>query len=668
MARRPLFAALTLAGAVAVLAGQEPPQQTFRAGTDVVMVDVSVRDGKLVVTGLTAADFVLTDNGVRQQIESVEATSVPIDVTLVVDVSGNPGMAWRTAAKASQVEAGVQREVNQVAGILRPTDRLRLVTIDRYVRQVWPFLPVNSLPPVRGLEGDGLASTYDALAAVLLHPVGPARRHVVIARTKGVDTMSAVGAGALGAIAGKSDARFHLVLMEEALTNDGEARAWQCANIGQCWPTVRSWIPHKNWLIDDSPFHRVTTNGFLVKAGVEATGGGWHQAQALSVPSLTGAFKETFDTFRSSYMLRYTPQGVTRSGWHTINVTVPGRRSLDVNARRGYGVEEAIPSVPAPVPASNARLRTLPELTEAFERGAVAQVQDSLRRHVAPLLLLKDFEEEGNPWPGSPRLEAAFALALVEPLVFSTRAADRTAAQAFLERYWSLVRHPLDPDDFEAEWMYAALTMLQGVIRPAAVEPLIERTMVRFPHDPRFVLLRAINSEQRSLPGTRLTVYETPGAPRPAIAEVVRQQYLEAIAFGSIAAEARIRLAWMLYRTGNHEEALSQLMQAGASPLPDLELRYLQQLFLGHVFGAMGDHDRSIAAYRAAAAILPGAQSARVGLMNTLLLRGERAEAEALAEFIQTTREQSQDPWWSYWQGQYRMHPQAMRRLFELAK
>jgi tetratricopeptide (TPR) repeat protein len=230
------------------------------------------------------------------------------------------------------------------------------------------------------------------------------------------------------------------------------------------------------------------------------------------------------------------------------------------------------------------------------------------------------------------------------------------------------VRHPLDPDDFEAEWMYAALTMLQGVIRPAAVEPLIERTMARFPHDPRFVLLRAINSEQRSLPGTRLTVYEMPGAPRPAIAEIVRQQYLEAIAFPSIAGEARIRLSWMLYRTGNHDEALSQLMQAGAAPLPDTELRYLQQLFLGHVFGAKGDQEHSIAAYRAAAAILPGAQAARVGLMNTLLLRGERVEAEALAEFIQTTRDQSQDPWWSYWQGQYRMHPQAMRRLLEMAK
>jgi VWFA-related protein len=665
---RSLIATLSIAAAVTVLAAQEPPPQTFRAGTDVVMVDVSVRDGKLVVTGLSAADFVLTDNGVRQQIESVEATSVPLDVTLAVDVSGNPGMAWRTAAKASEVNAALQREVNQVASLLRPADRLRLLTIDRYVRQVWPFLPANALPPVRGLEMDGLASTHDALAAALLHPVGPARRHVVIARTKGVDTISAVGAEALRAIAERSDARFHLVLMEEALTNDGQARAWQCANLGQCWPTVRSWIPHRTGLIDDSEFHRVTRYGLLVKGGVEATGGAWHQASGLSVPSLTGTFKTTFEDFRSSYMLRYTPQGVPRGGWHTISVTVPGRRSAEVNARRGYGVEEELPAIPTPLPAPNARLRTLPELTAAFERGAVAQVQDSLRRHVAPLLLLKDFEEEGNPWPGSPRLEAAFALVLVEPLVFSTRSADRTAAQLFLERYWTLVKQPLDPDDFEAEWMYAALTMLQGIIRPAAVEPFIERALAQFPKDPRFLLLRAINSEQRSLPGTRLTVYEAPGAPPPAIADIVRQHYQEAMAFPSVTAEARIRLAWMLYRSGQHDQALSQLMEAGSAPVPDSELRYLQQLFLGHVLAAKGEHEQSIAAYRAAAAILPGAQSPRVGLMNTLLMRGERAEAEALAEFIQTTRNLSQDPWWSYWQGQYRRHPQALLRLLEMAK
>ena len=656
------------AGAVSLLAAQEPQRQTFRTGVDVVMVDVSVRDGNRNVTGLNIEDFVLTDNGVRQQIESVEPTAVPIDVTLVVDVSGNANLAWRSAANAASTIRGVEKEVEQVKSILRPMDRLRLLTIDRYVRQVWPLLPVDALPPVRGLEMDGLASTFDALAAALLQPVEPARRHVVVARTKGVDTISALSAEALGAIAEKSDARFHLVLMETALDNDKAARDFQCAMMGQCWPTVRSWIPHRRLVIEESEFHAVTRDGSFIKAGVEATGGGWHQAELLSVPSLTGTFKKTFDDFRSSYMLRYTPQGVARGGWHTINVTLPRQRNLNVNARRGYGVEEPAPAPARPAPARNALLRTLPDLVAAFERGSLAQVQESLRQHDSPPRLLKEFEEGGNPWHGSPEREAAFALTLVEPLLFSTRAADRDNAQRFLWRFQLLVQPPLEPNVFEAEWLYAMLTLLQGVIRPASTEPYIERAIARFPTDPRFVLLRAINSEQRSLPGTRLTILEAPGAPRPAVTEVVRKHYLEAMAYPSIAAEARIRLSWMLYRSGAVNEALEQLMQAGESPLPDRDLRYLHQLFLGHVLVAAGDHARGITAYRAAATLLPGAQSARVGLMNTLLLNGERAEAEQLAEHIQSTPDRTLDPWWSYWQGQYRMHTAALTRLLELTK
>ena len=65
--------------------GQQP---TFRSGTDLVSVDVIVRVAGDAVGGLTASDFALRDNGVPQRIESTEATAVPVDVSLVVDVSG----------------------------------------------------------------------------------------------------------------------------------------------------------------------------------------------------------------------------------------------------------------------------------------------------------------------------------------------------------------------------------------------------------------------------------------------------------------------------------------------------------------------------------------------------------------------------------------------------
>jgi hypothetical protein len=194
MTARPAIIAAGLVAGTAVLIGQgqrpSPPRpgQTFRSSTDVVMVDVSVRDNGRPVTGLTVADFVLTDNGVRQQIESVEAAAVPIDVTLVMDVSGNPRGPWAKRIPPAKTIASVEAEARQVTSLLRPDDRVRLLATDTYVQQLWPLQAVVGGQPIRSLESDGLSALYDTLAIALLQPVEPARRHVVIARTKGRDT------------------------------------------------------------------------------------------------------------------------------------------------------------------------------------------------------------------------------------------------------------------------------------------------------------------------------------------------------------------------------------------------------------------------------------------------------------------------------------------------
>ena len=61
------------------------------------------------------------------------------------------------------------------------------------------------------------------------------------------------------------------------------------------------------------------------------------------------------------------------------------------------------------------------------------------------------------------------------------------------------------------------------------------------------------------------------------------------------------------------------------------------------------------------------AQSARVALMNALLISGDRAGAEAIAEQVQTSNDE-RDPWWMYWQGQYRVFGPVMARVRELSR
>ena len=452
------------------------------------------------------------------------------------------------------------------------------------MQEVWPLQPVATVGPVRGVESDGLAAMYDTLAAALLQPVEPARRHVVIARTKGIDTISAIDAIALRAIAERADALFHLVLMETALDNDDETSAFQCfpmapdrpnSAMGLCWPTNRSWVPRQGRLIGGGPFHIVTAEGGLVKAGVETTGGDWHQTTGISEPTLTGTFRATFENFRTNYVLRYSPRGVTRGGWHAISVTVPQHRDYRISARKGYGIDEMPPPSPAPAPVTTPR--TLAELTTAYEHGAYQAVVSSLRQMPDTTRLLKEFEAAGNPWPAAPRREAAFVLELAEPSVFSPRVAEREYAHRLLLRFADLTLDPLEPSMFERYWHFAALAQLQGELQPATAAVFVERALARFPTEPQFLLARAIVEDQRSYVG------RTRGQPARGAADEarVRQFYEAAIAVPEVAVEAHLRLAWYLHRTGQSGDAAVMLRDASAMTTTDPVLRVLARAVYG---------------------------------------------------------------------------------------
>ena len=654
--------------AAAVMTAQTPPAptqpvQTFRTGTDLVMVDVAVRDGGRAVTGLRAEDFVLTDNGVRQRIDSVEATAVPIDLTLVADVSGNARGPWEARPNDARAAQQLQAEIDRVRALLRAGDRLRALAIDTNIQQVIPMQEGTS-PLSSGLRVDsgGMSSLFDTLTAALLQPVEPARRHVVVARTKGIDTLSSVDAAGVAAVAERSDALFHLVVMETAFDNEAALSAFQCAMMGRCFPSRGFWLPHRTSLIRalmPPPGHALLREGQMLADAATVTGGGLHMAQMLSVPTLEGTFKKAFDDFRNSYVLRYTLQGVPSAGWHKIEVTVPGARKYTVRARKGYLVEP--PATPTPAPRLPSPLRSHADFTAAYEQGAYREVAADVRRVTDPADLLRDFMDAGNPWPGKPQREAALILELVEPAFFSERSATREAAFKAIDRFRRLIRHPIEPDLFERYWYFALLTMLEGNLRPTQAEWYVNLALERFPDEPRFVLSRAIIEEQK-------TAAAETGTVTAAMIEDVKQKYAAAVALPTTAVEARIRLAFFLQQAKQHKEALTHLAAAAAQTIEEPALRYLHQLALGHVLWSLNRQEESLAAYRAALAIIPTAQSARVALMNALVLQGDRGAAEALAVQVHTENTQNHDPWWSYWQGQYRLHPFAMAKLREMSQ
>jgi VWFA-related protein len=679
--RRPLTVAVALTTTAVWLnaqGGSPPaPPQTFRSSTDLVTVDVSVRRGNTPVTGLTAADFDLRDSGVRQKIESVEVAAVPIDLSIVVDVSGDPRRPWKMPPPIEQMAASVEKDARELTRLLREGDRVRLLALDTYVQPLWSLQPAATLTPLRHLEFNGHASLYNTLATLLLQPAELTRRHVIVLNSIGRDTISAINAVGVRAIAEQSDAQMHLVMREVEADIEITLLELQCGLMQICAPTARFWRAAPRRLFSaisikaDAP-RVLTPDGLELRAAARATGGGWYQGVGISEPTLLNTFEKAFEDFRQSYILRYRPEGVRREGWHPLTVSVPRDKSLRIRARPGYGVDDAPAATTAPPAAPvtpSTELATLDEFASAYGQGAYTAVALSLRRVADPSRLIADFDRGDNPWPASPRREAMFALELAEAGMFSDHPVARRRATELLERFGGLIRHPLWPDDFERAWLLAQIAMLQATLRPSDTMPFVERALARFPDEPRFLLARAIVADQHWPFFNDVAVTPIKRATMtPEHVATVTAHFEAAAVFPSTRAEAAVRFGWFLHRLGRSEEAVAKIAEAAGVERVDRDVAYLRDLLLGHVLTSLDRTDQALTAYRRALSLVPGAQSARVATMNTLLLQGNRSEAEAMAEALQSAPGTVFDPWWLYWQGDYRHHPQAMaaaRRMIQ---
>ena len=304
--RRQVALCLALSAWPAAILQQRPPQ--FRVATDLVTIDVSVRRGRAPVTGLGARDFLVTDNGVAQTIELFEAASLPLDVTVALDTSGS---------MLSMMEP-VRAHMQQSARLLRQGDRMRLLSFADAVSQTSPFQPIGPDFAVPALTGGGMTSMYDGLVAALVPPRDGDRRHVVIAFTDGIDTVSVLNSEALLSVARQSDSVLHLFLVVPGgVRPPPPPPALMHLNTRQIWSPVP---------VDDG--------FFALRATARETGGLFEMM--YDTPDFPDALRRAIEDFRTSYVLRYRATGVAREGWHKVEVRLTKPRSATVRARRGY--------------------------------------------------------------------------------------------------------------------------------------------------------------------------------------------------------------------------------------------------------------------------------------------------------------------------------------------
>jgi Ca-activated chloride channel family protein len=267
-----------LAAAALVL---QPP--AFHTRVEVVTVDVSVTRGDVPVSGLAADDFIVTDDGIRQRIDTVTVARAPLSVTLVLDTSASVA-GERLDALISASEQAVHE--------LRNGDYVSLITFGSVVaRQV--ALTTN-VEPVRAalhaIAAAGDTTLRDALFLGLETSTHDAARSLLLIFTDGYDTTSWLSP-------------------DEVLES----------------------VRHADVVIHAISFG---PNAFLKQVAHEAGGRIW---SASSNRDLQELFRRAIRDMRDRYVLTYTPNGVSRSGWHALSVRLVGKKA-DVVARPGYWV------------------------------------------------------------------------------------------------------------------------------------------------------------------------------------------------------------------------------------------------------------------------------------------------------------------------------------------
>ena len=374
----------------------------------------------------------------------------------------------------------------------------------------------------------------------------------------------------------------------------------------------------------------------------------------------------------SYYLLGVEPGEEERDGrTHAVavritqpNVTIRGRRWVMIPKRGAVAAAPPIAAAPAPAapPAVAAPVRrTAPAdvtaLADVFDRGNAAAFQRALSEHRDLPNLLRGFRQSDSPWPDHRRRTAVFALELAVAGLRSDNRDARDEAGRVLAEYHVRVREPAGADEFECWWFVTEAAALEGTFVPENAMQFIARALQRCPASGRLRLAHAMVSEQQWLRGRTVPGQE---------AEIIAR-YEEAMTSPDVQVEARVRAARFLYGLGQFDRSLKLLEGLAVSP-GDLEMRYCALLIRGQALRGSGRLDEAAAAYRSALEAWPGAQSARVALMTLQVSRGNREEAAALADAIQTAPADQYDPWWTYWLGNYRVYPAIVDRLRELAR
>lgn len=171
---------------------QPPLQVPFRAGVDLVSLNVTVSDGGgKYITDLTAEDFNVFEDGVKQEVTFFNRTNLPIALALLLDTSASMDERMGIAQEAA---IGFAKQ-------LHPSDQAEVIDFDSQVRILQNFTnDAGALEQaIRQTTANGSTSLYNALYIALkdlkkvkAETTSDIRRQAIVLLSDGDDTSSLI--------------------------------------------------------------------------------------------------------------------------------------------------------------------------------------------------------------------------------------------------------------------------------------------------------------------------------------------------------------------------------------------------------------------------------------------------------------------------------------------
>ena len=329
--RRPFAAVIIAAAVIASLAAQEQGGVSFKSGVELINVTATVTDGEgRFVSGLRKEDFIIYEDGERQEITHFNNERAPVSLGIALDTSGS-----MTSDKMSAARAAIDRFVYD---LLTPEDELFFMQFSNrpQVIQQWTTdRRAISRAVSRTLPAGGTA-LYDAVAdGVPLADVGRHSKKALLVISDGNDTNSRVSVDQLRRLIRESE------VLVYALGVDGTTTQLRNGPTIQLPVPLPFPMPGGRGRRPQPPIfgggRRAPTaervNADALRDITDDTGG--RTEIIRGVRDLDGATTRLADELSKQYYLGYASPGKKDGRWHEIKVEVKDRR-LAVRARRGY--------------------------------------------------------------------------------------------------------------------------------------------------------------------------------------------------------------------------------------------------------------------------------------------------------------------------------------------